>query len=186
MATTDSDHSTMVGVFEFQAQAEQAVNELRSAGFSDDQVTLVVHRAPGMGEDFIAEEKRIEAGESSTIPAPGIFAGPFGVTRTVVTVSAEGRGQEALAILLRNGANNADIPEALRAELAPILGPEPVAPARHFHQPIEAGTWDSLLAPLGPGSPGYLEGPQDVGDWDKPPAPDQPPRHPHPYETGEE
>ena len=93
MAMTHSDRSTIVGVFEFQAQAEQAVNELRSAGFSDDQITLVVLNAPGIGEDIISDERRIEAGESSTIEAPGLFKGKSAVTRTVVTVKAEGREQ---------------------------------------------------------------------------------------------
>ena len=181
MAMTDSDRSIMVGVFEVQEQAEQAVNELRSAGFSDDQVNLVVHRAPGMGDDIITDERRIEAGESRTIEAPGIYKGKPEVTRTVVTVKAEGREQEALAILIRNGANNANIPNALEAELAPILGREAVGPARQSKQPIDARSRDSFFEPpAGPDSPGDPESPLDMGFWDKPPAQDDRPRHPRP------
>ena len=181
MAMTHSDRSTMVGVFEVQAQAEQARNELHSAGFSDDQIHLVVHRAPGTGEEIISDEKRIEAGESRTDEAPGIFTGQPDVTRTVVTVQAEGREQEALGILLRHGANNADIPEALQAELAPILGPEAVATAGQSRQPIDARSRDSFFEPpAGPDSPGDPESPLDVGDWDNPPLQDDPPRHPRP------
>jgi hypothetical protein len=181
MAITDDDRSTMVGVFEVQAQAEQAVHELRSAGFSEDQIHLVVHRAPGTGEEIITDEKRTAAGESRTIEAPGIFTGKPDVTRTVVTVQAEGREQEALGILLRHGANNADILEALQAELASLLGPEAVGPARPSQQPIDARSRDSFFEPpAGPGSPGDPASPLDVGVWDNLPARDDRPRHPRP------
>lgn len=181
MAMSDSDRSTMVGVFEVQAQAEQAVHDLRSAGFSDDQIHLVVHRAPGTGEEIISDERRIAAGESRTDEAPGIFTGKPDVTRTVVTVQAEGREQEALGILLLHGANNADIPEALQAELAPLLGPEAVGPDRPSQQPIDARSRDSFFEPpAGPDSPGDPESPLDVGVWDNPPPRDDRPRHPRP------
>src|SRR6266566_9177092 len=80
--------------------------------------------------------------------------------RIVVTVKAEGREQEALAILIRNGANNANIPNALEAELAPILGREAVGPARQSKQPIDARSRDSFFEPpAGPDSPGDPESP---------------------------
>ena len=181
MAMTESDRSTMVGVFVDQAQAEQAANELRSAGFSDDQVKLAVHRAPGTGEDILTDEKRSEAGERRTIEAPGIFTGRPEVTRTVVTVQAEGREQEALGILLGHGANNADIPEVLAAELAPMLDHDSGGTARHSQQPIDARSRDSFFEPpAGPGSPGDPESPLDVGVWDNPPIQDDRPRHPRP------
>ena len=169
MAVTDEDRSAVVGVFEDQAQAEQAVNELRSAGFSDDQVNLVVHRAPGTGEDIISDEKRIEAGESTAEEAPGIFKANSEVTRTVVTVKGKGREQEALTILHRNGANNANIPAALEAELIPILGLEAVGTVRQSQQPIDARSRDSFFeSPAGADSPGDPESPLDVGVWDNP------------------
>jgi len=184
MAKTDRDRSTMIGVFVDQAQAEQAVHELRSAGFSDDQIHLVVHRAPGMGEEIITDEKRMEVGERRTDEAPGLFTGKPEGTRTVVTVQAAGGEEEALGILLRHGANNADIPEALEAELAPLLGHDAVGTARHSQQPIDARSRDSFFEPpAGPDSPGDPASPLDVGVWDNPPAQDDPPRHPRPYET---
>jgi len=182
MAMTESDRSTIVGVFEDQAQAQQAVNELRSAGFSDDQINLAVYRAPGTGEDIISDEKRIETGESRTDEAPGIFQGKPEVTRTVVTVQAEGKEQEALAILQRHGANNANIPDALEAELAPILGREAGGTARQSAQPIDARSRDSFFEPPGgPDSPGDPESPLDVGVWDNPPTQYDRPRNPNPH-----
>src|SRR5437868_2544111 len=115
MTTTESDRPTIVGVFEDQAQADQAVNELRAAGFSNDQINLEVHSAKVAGEDIPAEEQRIETEEAYTAAemTPGVLRGKPEVNRTVVTVKAQGREQEALAILHRNGANNANIPDAL-------------------------------------------------------------------------
>jgi len=181
MAKTDRDRSTMIGVFVDQAQAEQAVHELRSAGFSDNRIHLAVHRAPGMGEDIITDAKSMEAGERRADEVQGIFTGKAEVPRTVVTVQAEGREQDAVGILLRHGANNADIPEALAAALAPLLGPEAVDSARHSQQQVDARSRDSFIEPpAGPDSPGDPASPLDVGVWDNPPAQDDPPRHPRP------
>ncbi|MHC5543559.1 general stress protein, partial [Singulisphaera rosea] len=41
--------STVVGVFEDQAQADQAVNDLRMAGFRDDQIGVAMRH--GMVDD---------------------------------------------------------------------------------------------------------------------------------------
>src|SRR5260370_42618095 len=110
MAKADRDGSTMIGVFVDQAEAEQAVHELRSAGFSDDQIHLVVHRAPGMGEEIITDEKRMEAGERRTDEAPGLFTGKPEGTRTVVTVQAAGGEKETPGHFALHGGNKADIP----------------------------------------------------------------------------
>ena len=128
MATTESDRSTMVGVFEDQAQAEQAVNELRSAGFSDDQINMEVHSAKTPGEDIVTDEQQTQTEAEEETTAAELIQSVLRlkpeVTRTVVTVQATGREQEALAILHRNGANNANIPDPLEPELAPVLGIE--------------------------------------------------------------
>lgn len=126
MAMTESDRSTMVGVFEDQARAEQAVNELRSAGFNDDQINLIVRSANVTATDFVTDEQKTEAEEETTATemTPSTLRSKPEVTRTVVTVQAPGREQEALAILHRMGANNANVPDALEPELAPVLGIE--------------------------------------------------------------
>ena len=148
MTTTESDRSTIVGVFEDQAQADLAVNELRSAGFSDDQVNLEVHSAKVAGEDIPAEEQGAEAEEEYTAAemTPGVLRGKPEVNRTVVTVQAAGREQEALAILHHNGANNANIPDALEPELAPILGAETDETSHQQKQAIDARSTDTFFS----------------------------------------
>jgi hypothetical protein len=162
MAMTDSERSTMVGVFEDQSKAEQAVNELRSAGFSDDQIGLVVRIASVTDEGSTADEQRTEAKEEGTAAEmiPSIFKSKPGVSRTVVTVKAEGREQEALGILHRNGANNANIPDALEADLAPILGTEADDSGSQHKQVIDARSRDS-----------FFEAPETSSTSGTPPSP---------------
>jgi hypothetical protein len=40
------ERSTVVGVFTDRIQAEQAINELRRAGFSDDQIGFILRSTP--------------------------------------------------------------------------------------------------------------------------------------------
>lgn len=157
MAMTESDRSSIVGVFEDRAQADQAVNELRSAGFSDDHINLLVRSASVAGEDSIVDEQRTETEEESTAAEmiPTVFKSKPEVTRTVVTVQAQGREQEALAILHRNGANNANIPDALEADLAPIIGTETEHTGRQQKLVVKAPSRDDFFdAPGGSSTSG--------------------------------
>jgi hypothetical protein len=82
-------YSYMVGVFRERTKAEQALNELKQAGFQETKLTVYdPHPAA-------------EAVDSSQIDSG---------MRVLVHVLAEGREQEAVGILASNGANNADLP----------------------------------------------------------------------------
>src|SRR5512142_668095 len=76
MAATSEQRSTVVGAFEDRHQADTAISELRQAGFREDQIAV--------------EEARSVGGSESD--------------RTTVTVTAEGRYDEATALLRRHGA----------------------------------------------------------------------------------
>src|SRR5512144_3223198 len=76
MATTNEQRSIVVGAFEDRHQADAAIGELRQGGFREDQIAV--------------EEARYEGGSGSD--------------RTTVTVTAEGRYDEAMALLRRHGA----------------------------------------------------------------------------------
>src|SRR5690242_2487126 len=98
MAMTESDRSAIVGVFEDQAQADQAVNDLRAAGFSNDQINMEVRSASVGDENIPADESGTETAEGYTAAAmtPGVLTNKTQLSRTVVTVQAPGREQEAL------------------------------------------------------------------------------------------
>lgn len=82
--------SPIVGVFKEQTKADYAVEKLKQAGFTDDQITsnvVSLHTASG--------EQTPEN------------------TRTLLIVKAEGRDKQAFGILFSNGANNADLPPGM-------------------------------------------------------------------------
>ena len=95
----NTGYSPIVGVFRDQAKAEQAVEKLKQAGFTDDQVVLKVvslHQA--------SEEQTPET------------------TRTIVTVKGEDKEKQAFGILFSNGANNADLPPGITLSDGRITG----------------------------------------------------------------
>ena len=77
MAETREQRSIVVGAFEDRHQADTAISDLRQAGFREDQIV-------------VEEEARSGGGSESH--------------RTTVTITAEGRYDEATAILRRHGA----------------------------------------------------------------------------------
>ena len=85
----DTTYSHMVGVFRERTTAEQALNELKQAGFQETELTVYDPHPAEEPVDF----SRLDSG-----------------VRVLVQVLAEGREQEAVAILVSHGANNADIP----------------------------------------------------------------------------
>jgi len=86
----NTDPSPIVGVFRNHANADHAVEELKQAGFREDQITsrvVSLHSTP--------EERTPEN------------------TRIIVTIKADGRDKQAFGILFNNGANNADLPPGI-------------------------------------------------------------------------
>ncbi len=162
-----NEHSVAVGVFEDRARAEQAIGDLKQAGFTDEQVGYAARdeqaAEPGMvateeGHGGTREGLAMGAitgasfgsivGAAAALLLPGIgpviaggilgaaltgaaigaatggiagalrewglpeeevqyYRGEFEAGRTIVTVHANGRQQEAMAILRRNGAYDA-------------------------------------------------------------------------------
>jgi hypothetical protein len=86
----NADPSLVVGVFRDHAKADHAVEELKQAGFSDDQVTSTVIGMQSAQEAHAAENSRI-----------------------IVAVKAEGKEKQAFGVLFSNGANNADLPPGM-------------------------------------------------------------------------
>ena len=85
------DYSHVVGVFRERSQAEQAIDKLKRIGIGEDQIQLNEYNLPiaeGIGSSSRQESNK----------------------RLIVNVDADGKEQEAVGIMVNNGANNADIP----------------------------------------------------------------------------
>jgi hypothetical protein len=82
--------SPIVGVFREQTKADHAVEELKQAGFTDEQITSKVVGLPTTSGEQTPEN-----------------------TRTLLIVKAEGKDKQAFGILFNNGANNADLPAGM-------------------------------------------------------------------------
>ena len=85
------DYSHVVGVFRERSHAEQAIDKLKRIGIGEDQIQWNEYNLPiaeGIGSSSRQESNK----------------------RLIVNVDADGKEQEAVGILVNNGANNADIP----------------------------------------------------------------------------
>lgn len=100
----DTSERTIVGVFRDRARASLAEEQLKQAGFSEDQIQAYAYNpTPKTGT-----EEEIENGPH--IPGVG------GESRFVVAVNAYGREHEAVGVMVRNGANNSDLPPGMMIE----------------------------------------------------------------------
>jgi hypothetical protein len=86
----DTNPSPIVGVFRDHAKADRAVEELKQAGFDEDQITSATYS--------------MESAQGAQTPEN---------SRVIVTVKAESMEQQAFGILFKNGANNADLPAGM-------------------------------------------------------------------------
>ena len=89
----NTDQPNAAGVFRDRAKADHAIDELKQAGFREDQLKLALY-SPQREED----------------------------SRFIVTVRAGERQQDAVGILFSNGANNADLPPGTVLEHGSIIG----------------------------------------------------------------
>jgi uncharacterized protein (TIGR02271 family) len=98
MSTTQ--RSIVAGIFSDEQQAEQAMADLQSAGFTDNQIRYSVHKG---GSGILDALKELGFGQDEA----NYYNSEFLAGRTVVTVKDAGRQQEAADILQRNGAYDA-------------------------------------------------------------------------------
>jgi hypothetical protein len=87
------EFSDIVGVFRERSQAEEAMEELRQAGFPEDAMELKEYELQGAAE-VLTTNPTLQPSNK----------------RVIVHVNAPGKEQEAVGILAQHGANNADIP----------------------------------------------------------------------------
>ena len=112
-----SEHSTVVGVFTDDAQAEQTVAELQRAGFSDDEI--IVWKGGAASGGFMDNLKGLFSGQKTSatvadftemdVPEQdaGYYQSELAAGRTVVLVRAGDLQQAALRILRQHGGYDA-------------------------------------------------------------------------------
>lgn len=109
-----AEHSTTVGVFEDRLQADRAVDELRRAGFRDDQIGVAMrHDAGDMNDVVEADSVESEAGTGAvtgimTGLGLGALAG-LGVLSGVIPVIGPAIAGGTLGIILSNAAIGAGV-----------------------------------------------------------------------------
>src|SRR5436309_2938341 len=130
---TMTDRSTVVGVFELRSEADAAIYELQRAGFRDEQIGFIVRNEDTGATTTVEDGNTTEAAPGAAVgavsggtigaAAGGIvgalvgmgvpeeeahyYAGEFHSGRTLVTVKADGRQQEAINILHHYGGYDA-------------------------------------------------------------------------------
>ena len=113
--------STLVGVFDERAQAEQAIEQLHNAGVPDDQITYS-GSAAGTGSGFAASIKSFFTGEDTSTNANSLFSdltdmglsqdeaqyytNQYQAGHAIVAVNAGSQAQNVQTILTSNGAFN--------------------------------------------------------------------------------
>ncbi len=112
-------NSTLVGVFDERAQAENAIEQLHSAGIPDDQITYSGSTASA-GSGFVAAIKSFFTGGDTSANVNSLFsdltgmglsqdeaqyyANQYQVGHAILAVNAAERWQDAQVILTSNGA----------------------------------------------------------------------------------
>ena len=111
-----SESSTVVGVFTEDLYAELAADELRRVGFSDDEISVIKHRAESGG--FIDNLKSLFTGQEGEpvrtaddfirmgVPEQdaSYYQSELDAGRTIELVRVAGQQQAVLEILRKNGA----------------------------------------------------------------------------------
>lgn len=111
---TTTDRATIVGVFTDDTQAQQAIEALRQAGFSEDQITYSGHGASGSGflaglKSFFTGDDYTTGGAYNDLIGMGMpeedaraYAREYDAGRSIVAVTG-GRAQEASALMAQYG-----------------------------------------------------------------------------------
>ncbi len=111
---TTADRATVVGVFTDDAQAQQAIEALQQAGFSDDQITYSGHGASSGGflaglKSFFSGDEASTEGAYSDLVAMGMaeedaraYAREYDAGRSIVAVTGD-RAQEASTLMSQYG-----------------------------------------------------------------------------------
>src|SRR5512144_222799 len=140
MARTTEQRSTVVGVLEDRRKADAAINELRQAGFREDQIGVATRRAEGETLEATTGEEGSRAGTGAIT---GALAGAglgglvgLGIMAGVIPVIGPVIAGGTLAVILANAAGGAAIGGLLGALTGAGV---PEEEARYYQGEFEAG-----------------------------------------------
>ena len=120
------DYSHVVGVFRERSYAERAIDKLKRIGIGEHQIQLNEYNlqtAEGIGSSSQQESN----------------------TRLIVNVDADGKEQEAVGILVNNGANNADIPPGTELVHGSLVSSNSESADLNPGQPTDESSSDSFF-----------------------------------------
>ena len=155
--TTTTESSTMIAVFATRDQANQAIDNLRHAGFSYDQIRLVERGT----NSFVENLKSLFTGQATTstnsaedwmrigVPEQDArnYQSELDAGRSIVLLKAVGNPEQALSILRQSGAY--DIASRLR-NVPPAMAPgtyNPNAQPGTYNPNAEPGTNNPNVPP---------------------------------------
>ena len=136
---TDTQRSTVVGVFEDHQEADRAVEELRRAGFGNEQIGVVAPD-PNKGDATATEKGSKAAGGAITGAIAGAGVGGLvglGILAGVIPVIGPVIAGGTLAVILANAAGGAAIAGLVGALVG--LG-IPEEEAHHYEGEFEGGS----------------------------------------------
>jgi hypothetical protein len=139
-----AQHSTVVGVFDDRLQADRAIDELRTAGFRDDQIGVAM-RYDESGATMGDAADAADTGEThaGTGAVTGVVAGlglgalaGLGVLSGVIPVVGPAIAGGTLGIILSNAAVGAGVGGLVGALVGAGI---PEDEAQYYHSEFEAG-----------------------------------------------
>src|SRR2546421_8405330 len=135
---TTTGRATVVGVFEDRAAAERAIEELRQAGFNDDQIGYVVRDNRGTTDTVPGGQKTL-AGEGAATGAisGGVVGGVLGAAAALLI---PGFGPAIAGGILATTLGGAAIGAAAGGIIGALTGlGVPEEEARYYQREFEAG-----------------------------------------------
>lgn len=131
--------TTVVGVFEDRKKADEAVSELRAAGFREDQIGVVMRHAEGSVEAKTEEEDSHAGTGALTGALTGLGLGALaglGVLSGVIPVIGPAIAAGTLGVILSNAAVGAGVAGLVGALIGSGI---PEEEAQYYQSEFEAG-----------------------------------------------
>ncbi len=164
MGTDTAKYSNIVGVFRDRTNADHAIEALKQAGIGENTIELTEYNPVGAEEEQgvpLVASGTSEKGDVMSLVESGMSAQRF-----LVHVRAEGREQEAVAILVSCGANNSDLPHGTALVEGSIVSTEGATSGSAAKHPTPGEPSESFFGTAK--APGH---PADISIMDKPTPP---------------